>query len=100
MNGQLLYAFNNEDEVAPAQALNNFARENPELQFVAAINENGDVLDADQVKALADLPSKDQLRGMLVGTLAAPLSGLVGVLGGNMRGLVTVLNGRKDALEG
>lgn len=99
MSGQLLYAFNSDDEVAPAQALNTFAKQNPELQFVGAISETGDFLDAEQVKALADLPSKDQLRGQLVGVLAAPLSGLVGVLGGNMRGLVTVLNARKEAIE-
>lgn len=100
ITGQVLYAFNSEDEVAPAQALNSFAKNNPKLQFVGAINETGEFLTSDQVKALADLPSKDQLRGQLVGVLAAPLSGLVGVLGGNMRGLVTVLNGRKEALEG
>ena len=100
LTGQLLYAFNSEDEVAPAQALNTFAKQNPELQFVGAISETGDFLDAEQVKALANLPSKDQLRGQLVGVLAAPLSGFVSVLGGNMRGLVTVLNARKEAIEG
>lgn len=99
MKGQLLYAFNSEDEVAPAQALNAFAKSNPALQFVGAISETGEFLSSEQVKALADLPSKDQLRGQLVGVLAAPLSGLVGVLSGNMRGLLTVLNGRKETLE-
>ena len=95
VTGQVLYAFNSEDEVAPAQSLHNFAKSNPALEFVGAISETGEFLDADQVKALASLPSKDQLRGQLVGVLAAPLSGLVGVLNGNMRGLLTVLNGRK-----
>jgi len=99
LNGQLLYAFNSDDEVAPAQALNEFAKTNPQLQFVGAISENGDFLNAEQVSALANLPSKDQLRGQLVGVLAAPLSGLVSVLGGNMRGLVTVLNARKEVIE-
>ncbi len=99
LNGQLLYAFNTDDEVAPAQALNEFAKKNPQLQFVAAITANGDVLSVEQVKALADLPTKDQLRGQLVGVLAAPLSGLASVLQGNLRGLVTVLNARKEAIE-
>lgn len=98
--GQLLYAFNDQDEVAPAQALNAFAKQHPALQFVGAISEDGTVLTAEQVTALADLPSKDQLRGQLVGVLAAPLSGLVGVLNGNMRGLVTVLNARREVIEG
>ena len=100
LSGQLMYAFNSNDEIAPAQALNEFAKNNPELQFVGAISEDGEFLDAEQVSALANLPSKDQLRGQVVGVLAAPLSGLVGVLGGNMRGFVTVLNARKEAIEG
>ena len=100
LNGQLLYAFNSEDEVAPAQALNTFAKQNPQLQFVGAISESGEYFDAEQVKALANLPTKDQLRGQLVGVLAAPLSGFVSVLGGNMRGFVNVLNARKEAIEG
>ena len=100
LTGQLLYAFNSADEVAPAQALNTFAKNNPQLQFVGAISETGEFLDAEQVKALANLPSKEQLRGQLVGVLAAPLSGLVGVLGGNMRGLVTLLNARKEGNTG
>ena len=34
LTGQLLYAFNADDEVAPAQALANFAKKNPSIQFV------------------------------------------------------------------
>ena len=97
--GQLLYAFNSEDEVAPAQVLNNFAKSNSELQFVAAINQDGEVFTAEQVAALADLPTKEQLRAQVVGTIAAPLSGLVGVLSGNLRGLANVLNARQEQLE-
>ncbi len=99
LNGQLIYAFNSEDEVAPAQALNNFAKTNPNLEFVAAINEEGQVFTAEEVKALASLPSKDQLRGQLVGTIAAPLSGFVSVLSGNLRGLAQVLNARAEQIE-
>ena len=99
LNGQLVYAFNSEDEVAPAQSLNTFAKNNPELEFVGAINSDGEVFSAEQVKALAGLPSKDQLRGQLIGTIAAPLSGFVSVLSGNMRGLVNVLNARQAEID-
>src|SRR5690606_34342993 len=58
LEGMLLYAFNSEDEVAPAQALANFAKTNPTLQFVGAISAEGTFLSADEVKTLADLPSK------------------------------------------
>jgi large subunit ribosomal protein L10 len=54
-------------------------------------------LAAEQVKALAKLPSKEQLIAQVVGTIRAPLSGMVNVLQGNLRGLVQVLNAVKEA---
>ncbi|MDB5160857.1 MAG: rplJ [Candidatus Saccharibacteria bacterium] len=97
--GQLLYAFNAEDEVAPAQSLANFAKLEPQIEFVGALTADGQLLSADDVKALAALPSKDQLRGMLVGTIAAPLSGFANVLAGNVRGVLNVLNARSEQLN-
>jgi len=99
LEGMLLYAFNSQDEVAPAQNLNDFAKVNPSLQFVGAITADGQFMDATDVKVLANLPTKDQLRGMLVGTFAAPLSGFINVMAGNVRGVLNVLSARADALE-
>ena len=99
LQGQLLYAIGSEDEVAPAQVLAKFAKEHDALQMVGAIDAAGTLLGEADVKALANLPTKDQLRGMLVGTLAAPLSGFVNVLAGNVRGVLNVLNARAEALE-
>lgn len=99
LEGMLLYAFNAEDEVAPAQILANFAKTQPTIQFVGAITADGNFIGADDVKALASLPSKQQLRGMLVGTIAAPLSGFVNVMAGNVRGVLNVLNARAASLE-
>lgn len=98
LNGMLLYAFNSDDEAAPAQTLANFAKTQPTLEFVGAFAADGTFMDADDVKAIASLPSKDQLRGMLVGTLAAPLSGFMNVMAGNVRGVMNVLNARAEAL--
>lgn len=98
LEGMLLYAFNRDDEVAPAQSIAQFARTTPTLEFVGAITVDGSFLDAEDVKSLASLPSKDQLRGILVGTIAAPLSGFVNVLAGNVRGIYNVLNARADQL--
>ena len=96
--GQLLYAFNSEDEVAPARSLADFAKTNPQLEFVAAITADGQLLAAAAVKDLASLPTKNVLRAQLVGTIGAPLNGFVNVLAGNIRGVLNVLNGRADAL--
>lgn len=96
LNGMLLYAFNSDDEVAPAQALATFAKKQPTIQFVGGITAEGTFIGADDVKALAALPSKDQLRAQLVGTIGAPLSGFANVLAGNVRGVLNVLNARAE----
>jgi large subunit ribosomal protein L10 len=99
LTGQLLYAMSREDEVAPAQVLAKFAKEHEALKPIGAFDAAGAVMAEADVKALASLPTKDQLRGMLVGTLAAPLSGFVNVMAGNVRGVLNVLNARAEALE-
>ncbi|GAC1390862.1 MAG: 50S ribosomal protein L10 [Candidatus Saccharimonadales bacterium] len=99
LTGMLLYAFNAEDEVAPAQALANFAKTQPTLEFVGAISQDGVFMSSEDVKSLASLPSKEQLRGILVGTIAAPLTGFMNVLNGNVRGIMNVLNARAQSLE-
>ncbi|HKX73597.1 MAG TPA: 50S ribosomal protein L10 [Candidatus Saccharimonadales bacterium] len=99
LKGQLLYAMSSVDEVAPAQVLAKFAKEHEALKLIGGFDAVGTLLEEADVKALASLPTKDQLRGILVGTIAAPLSGFVNVLAGNVRGVLNVLNARADALE-
>ena len=99
VNGQLLYAFNSEDEVAPAQTLADFAKKQPQIKLVTALSADGQLLSEQDVKALAALPNKHQLRGMLAGTLAAPLSGFVNTVAGNVRGVLNVLNARAEQVK-
>jgi large subunit ribosomal protein L10 len=98
LQGQLLYAFNEHDELAPAQVLANFAKTGLPLEFVGALTSDGQFMPADDVMALASLPGKEQLRAQLVGTIAGPISGMVNVLTGNVRGILNVLNARADTL--
>jgi large subunit ribosomal protein L10 len=86
--GQLLYAFNSEDEVASAQVLANFAKTHPALQLMGALSAEGNLLSEAEVKALATMPSKNQLIGEVLATLAAPLNDTVGALSGNLHGLL------------
>ncbi|HSW78752.1 MAG TPA: 50S ribosomal protein L10 [Candidatus Babeliales bacterium] len=97
--GQLLFAFNSQDEVAPAQSLAKFAKEEPQIEFVGGLNSDGQFLSAHDISVLASLPSKDQLRAQLIGTINAPLSGFVNVLAGNVRGVLNVLNARSEQLN-
>jgi large subunit ribosomal protein L10 len=98
LTGQLVYAFSNEDEVAPAQVLAKFAKSHPELKLVTGFDSKGESLDTATVIALAELPTKDQLRGQLVSVIAAPLSGFLGVANGAQRGFAQVLSQRAEAL--
>ena len=98
-SGQLLYAFNSQDDVAPAQSLAAFAKQEPQIEFVGGLNADGQLLSAEDIKQLASLPSKDQLRAQLVGTIGAPLSGFVNVLSGNVRGVLNVLNAHADQIS-
>ncbi len=86
--GQLLYAFNAEDEVAPAQALATFAKLNPSIEFVGAITAEGKFIGVEEVKALAELPSKDNLIAQVIATLASPLNDVTNALSGNLHALL------------
>lgn len=94
LKGQLLYAFNNEDEVAPAQALATFAKTNPSLQFVGAITAEGTFISVDEVKALATLPSKPQLIAEVLATLSAPVNDVMSALSGNLHGLLDAVEAK------
>ncbi len=87
--------FSDEDEVAPAQIVAKYAKNHEVITIFGGILEGAYISD-DKVKQLSALPSKQQLLGMLVGTLNAPISGFVQVLSGNTRGLLTVLNAIKE----
>ena len=69
LQGMLLYAFNADDEVAPAQILNTFAKTNPTLEFVGALTGEGKFIGADDVKALASFPSKNEMIAQAVAML-------------------------------
>lgn len=86
------------EDIAPvAKAMNKTAAATKSLRMKGALL-GETFVDANQAKALADLPSRDALLAQVVGSMQAPISGLVNVLAGSIRGLVTVLNARKDQL--
>ena len=97
--GPMALALSTTDEVAPARVIFQYAKDHKALEIVGAITGDGELLDPAQVKALATLPTREQLLAQVVGTIAAPLSGFVGVMGANVRGIVTVLNAIKETKE-
>ena len=76
--GPTAIAVSSDPTAAPKVAVE-FARRNDKLQIVGG-GLAGTLLDANAVRALAELPSLDEMRARLVGLLNAPASRIVGVL--------------------
>lgn len=70
--GPTAIAFGADDVVAPAKILNDFAKSNEALEIKAGVIE-GQVASLDEVKALANLPSREGLLSMLANVLQAPV---------------------------
>ena len=88
LNGMLLYAFNKEDEVAPAQTLAKFAKDQPTLVFVGAFSAEGKFLSAEEVTALATLPGKNELIAQVIATLMSPVNDVMNGVSGNLHALL------------
>ncbi|MGE0527121.1 MAG: 50S ribosomal protein L10 [Bdellovibrionales bacterium] len=84
-----------EDPSAAAKALSNFGKEVEAFQMKSGVMD-GAALDAKGIEYLATLPGKDELRAMLLGTLAAPMTKFLGTLQAVPGGFVRVLNGYKE----
>jgi len=96
LEGQIALAISAQDEVAAAKIVAKAAKANENLKIVGGILGVKEMT-AEEVNALAKLPSKEELLAKLVGTLNAPVSGFVNVLAGNLRGLVNVLKAVVDS---
>ena len=101
MKGPNIFALCYDDPVAVAKVLKEYANDKTQKAFIL----KGGLLETQQLNlaqlmALADLPSKEVMRGQVVRTIAAPLSGLVNVLSGTMRNFVTCLAQIRDQKEG
>lgn len=72
LTGPNAIAFSNDDVVAPAKILNDFAKTHEALEIKAGVIE-GNVATVEEVKALANLPSREGLLSMLLSVLQAPI---------------------------
>ncbi|CAM4237040.1 MULTISPECIES: 50S ribosomal protein L10 [Bacillus] len=75
LTGPNAIAFSNEDVVAPAKVLNDFATKHEALEIKAGVIE-GKLVTLDEVKAIATLPSREGLLSMLLSVLQAPIRNL------------------------
>lgn len=91
-------AFSPEDPVAPAKILNTFSKKHEALQLKCGVL-SGKVISVEEVKALAELPSREELLAKLVGSMQAQISGAVNVLQGVIRNFVYVVDAVREKKE-
>lgn len=73
LQGPISIAIGYDDVTAPARILNDFAKTHKKLELKAGLVQ-GEIYDADKVKQLANIPSKDILIAKLLGSIKSPLS--------------------------
>jgi len=99
LKGPIAIAFGYDDLGVPARLINEFVRATRlKLEVVGGLVE-GRVFNRDQIKQLADLPSREVLIAQLMGTLQSPVAQLVGIMQAPVQQLIGVLNAYKEKLE-
>ena len=101
LEGTTSLAISAEDPVAPARIINDFAKKmNGEKFTIKAGFVDGKVIGVDEVKALADLPSKEVLLSMLLSAMQGPVRGLAVSLDATISGLARALQAVADQKAG
>ena len=91
LKGASAVAFGFNDQVAPAKVLSKFVKEIEKANFRGGAMD-GKLLSADEVKALAKLPSKEELYAKMLGCINSPATGIVGGVNGVMSALVRAID--------
>lgn len=96
LTGPLLLAFSNEEPGSAARVIRDFARVHDDRLAVRLIAVDGRLLEPAALERMANLPSLDQARSMLLGALQAPLGKLLRVLSEPEAKFVRVLSASRD----
>ena len=98
LKGPTAVALAYDEPSAVAKVLVDFAKQNEKLEIKGGMVE-GEVLDLSGIRTLAELPSREELRGMLAGTIQAPLRNLAGTLHALLGHVRNALEQRQTQLE-
>ncbi len=79
LSGPSAIAISTDDATAPARVLSKFAKNAPALEIKAGVVE-GTYYDADGMKAIASVPSRDELLSKLLGSIQSPIGNFARVL--------------------
>ena len=95
LKGPSALAFGFEDQVAPAKALSQFIKETKKGEILGAALD-GQLLSAAEAKALANIPSREEIYAKMLGCINSPASGIVGGINGVMSALVRAIAAVRD----
>lgn len=100
LTGPVGVVFTKGDAAAVAKAVTAFAKANPAFKIKGGVMAGGHVVDAAGIDALANLPSREALLGMLLGALNGVPRQFVSLLAAGPAGFVRVLEARRAKLAG
>jgi large subunit ribosomal protein L10 len=98
LEGPTALTFVRGDVAAAAKAIADYQRTAQILPFKGGLM-NGDALDAEQMVAIARLPSREVLNAQLVGLVASPITGLARTLNQLIAGVAIALSGVREKAE-
>lgn len=94
--GEVALVFGYKDPISPAKIVYQFSQANPNLKILAGFFENK-FWEAEDIIALAQLPTREELLTKLIGSISAPISNLINILQGNLRNLISIFSQIKVA---
>ena len=96
--GPTAVAFGFDDPVGPAKVLVEYTKKLKKTEIKSGVLD-GRIIGLEEIKSLAELPSREQLLGMLAGTLNAPITGFARSLSGIISKLGYALNAVREQKE-
>ncbi len=97
LSGMTVLAYS-EDPVAAAKVVNDYAKENDKLSILGGAMGDS-ALDVAGVKAVAAMPSREELIASIVGCIGAPASGLAGAIGAPASNVASILSTIEERAE-
>lgn len=95
LKGPIAIAFGFEDQVAPAKALSKFIKDIKKGEIIAAAMD-GQLMSAAEAKALANLPSREEIYAKMLGCINSPASGIANSVNAVMSSLVRAVAAVRD----
>ena len=95
LKGPIALAFGYGDQVAPAKALSQFIKETKKGEILGAVLD-GKLMSAEEAKALASLPSKEEIYAKMLGCINSPASGIANSVNAVMSSLVRAIAAVRD----